>query len=94
MKCCGVLHIQTSTRTTVCSRKDFLGQGSFGYVTMVRKKKGIMEGVMFALKSLSKRAVVEAGQVQHIKDEKKVRRLSLTELVVRTEAGITCAVGA
>ena len=52
--------------------QEFLGQGSFGFVTMVRKKEGAMEGAFFALKSLSKRGVVEGGQVQHIKDEKSV----------------------
>lgn len=40
---------------------------------MVRKKDNAMEGTCFALKSLSKQAVVEGGQVQHIKDEKTVR---------------------
>lgn len=53
--------------------KAFLGQGSFGHVTMVRKRDKAMEGVCFALKSLSKKAVMEGGQVQHIKDEKTVR---------------------
>lgn len=52
--------------------QEFLGQGSFGFVTMVRKKEGAMEGALFALKSLSKLGVVEGGQVQHIKDEKSV----------------------
>lgn len=51
-----------------------MGQGSFGFVTMVRKKEGAMDGEFFALKSLSKLAVVEGGQVQHIKDEKSVSR--------------------
>lgn len=55
------------------SIQEFLGQGSFGFVTMVRKKEGVMEGCLFALKSLSKLGVVEGGQVQHIKDEKSVR---------------------
>lgn len=54
------------------SMQEFLGQGSFGFVTMVRKKVGAMEGCLFALKSLSKLGVVEGGQVQHIKDEKSV----------------------
>lgn len=40
---------------------------------MVRKKEGAMEGALFALKSLSKLAIVEGGQLQHIKDEKTVR---------------------
>lgn len=40
---------------------------------MVCKKDKAMEGTCFALKSLSKQAVVEGGQVQHIKDEKAVR---------------------
>lgn len=52
--------------------QEFLGQGSFGFVTVVRKKQGVMHGSFFALKSLSKRGVVEGGQVQHIKDEKTV----------------------
>eukprot|EP00903_Cladosiphon_okamuranus_P016069 g14834.t1 len=56
-------------------RVEFLGQGSFGFVTMVRKKEGVMEGCLFALKSLSKLGVVEGGQVQHIKDEKSVLEL-------------------
>lgn len=41
-------------------------------MSMVRKTGGAMEGGLFALKSLSKQAVVEGSQVQHIKDEKKV----------------------
>lgn len=57
------------------SKQEFLGQGSFGFVTIVRKKEGIMEGTLFALKSLSKLGVVEGGQVQHVKDEKAVSRL-------------------
>lgn len=56
--------------------QGFLGQGSFGCVTVVRKKDGIQEGETFALKSLSKLAVVECGQVQHIKNEKGVRSLA------------------
>lgn len=61
----------------ICTQpQEFLGQGSFGHVTMVRKHEGVMEGVLFALKSLSKHAVVEGGQVQHIKDEKAVRYLT------------------
>lgn len=54
------------------SNQEFLGQGSFGFVTMVWKKEGVMQGALFALKSLSKLGVVEGGQVQHIKDEKTV----------------------
>ncbi|CAM9132557.1 unnamed protein product, partial [Scytosiphon promiscuus] len=61
----------------------FLGQGSFGFVTMVRKKEGIMEGSSFALKSLSKLGVVEGGQVQHIKDEKAVLELFDHPFVLR-----------
>lgn len=56
--------------------QEFLGQGSFGHVTMVRKKEGVMGGALFALKSLSKDAVVEGGQVHHLKDEKHVRQHS------------------
>lgn len=68
------------------SVQDFLGQGSFGFVTMVRKKEGAMEGCLFALKSLSKLAVVEGGQVQHIKDEKSVRVWSKQRKVQNKEA--------
>lgn len=57
--------------------QEFLGQGSFGHVTMVRKKEGVMGGALFALKSLSKEAVVEGGQVHHLKDEKNVREQSI-----------------
>lgn len=39
---------------------------------MVLKKDKAMEGTCFALKSLSKKAVVDGGQLQHIKDEKAV----------------------
>ncbi|CAM9686781.1 unnamed protein product, partial [Sphacelaria rigidula] len=64
-------------------RKAFLGQGSFGYVTMVLKKEKAMEGTCFALKSLSKKAVVDGGQVQHIKDEKAVLELFNHPFVLR-----------
>lgn len=60
------------TSTFLFEFQAFLGQGSFGFVTMVCKKEGAMEGDLFALKSLSKLGVVEGGQVQHIKDEKSV----------------------
>lgn len=36
-----------------------------------------MKGTFFALKSLSKRGVMEGGQVQHIKDEKTVSDISM-----------------
>lgn len=69
--------------------QEFLGQGSFGFVTIVRKKEGVMEGCLFALKSLSKQGVVEGGQVQHIKDEKSVSvLLVLAKLVNETQRWI------
>lgn len=55
----------------------FLGQGSFGYVVMVKKREKPMQGRRFALKSLSKHAVVDGKQVDHVLDEKAVRKLTL-----------------
>ncbi|CAM9133998.1 unnamed protein product [Ectocarpus fasciculatus] len=74
-----------SEKLTVHSfeQMEFLGQGSFGFVTVVRKKQGVMKGNFFALKSLSKRGVVEGGQVQHIKDEKTVLELFNHPFVLR-----------
>ncbi|CAM9541979.1 unnamed protein product, partial [Ectocarpus sp. 13 AM-2016] len=74
-----------SEKLTVHSfeQMEFLGQGSFGFVTVVRKKQGVMHGNFFALKSLSKRGVVEGGQVQHIKDEKTVLELFNHPFVLR-----------
>ncbi|CAM9614196.1 unnamed protein product [Ectocarpus sp. 6 AP-2014] len=77
-----------SEKLTVHSfeQMEFLGQGSFGFVTVVRKKQGVMHGNFFALKSLSKRGVVEGGQVQHIKDEKTVLELFNHPFVLRLYA--------
>lgn len=47
----------------------FLGQGSFGHVTLVKKKDGAMAGERFALKVLNKQAIVDGGQLSHIKGE-------------------------
>ncbi|CAM9743876.1 unnamed protein product, partial [Discosporangium mesarthrocarpum] len=55
----------------------FLGTGSFGRVTLVtfrdkmRQEESNIRGIRhFALKALSKKAVIERGQLAHVKDER------------------------
>eukprot|EP00904_Undaria_pinnatifida_P007854 jgi/Undpi1/4199/HiC_scaffold_16.g07566.m1 len=55
----------------------FLGTGSFGRVTLVtfkdkakQEEAGLADTEFFALKALAKKAVIDRGQLAHVKDEK------------------------
>ena len=49
-----------------------LGSGSFGVATMAEYRDGRDPPEKFALKSLSKAAAVETGQIRHVMDERKL----------------------
>ncbi len=49
-----------------------IGRGSFGKVMMVKKKAGENAGKIFALKILKKQAIIDRGQVEHTKAERKI----------------------
>ena len=49
-----------------------LGSGSFGVATMAEYRDGTEPPEKFALKSLSKAAAVETGQLRHVLDERKL----------------------
>jgi cGMP-dependent protein kinase len=49
-----------------------LGSGSFGVATMAEYRDGTDPPEKFALKSLSKAAAVETGQLRHVLDERKL----------------------
>lgn len=46
-----------------------LGRGAYGKVMLVKKKSS---GELFAMKSLRKEEMIEQGQVENVKSEKKV----------------------
>lgn len=53
--------------------KYILGSGSFGVVTLAEYRVDKAQPpVMYALKSLSKLAVIETGQLRHVLDERKI----------------------
>eukprot|EP01038_Epipyxis_sp_PR26KG_P007545 gene7545-10280_t len=53
--------------------KFILGSGSFGVVTLAEYRPDKSQNVVtYALKSLSKLAVIETGQLRHVLDERKI----------------------
>jgi len=64
----------------------FLGKGSFGSVTLVKKQTEPLEGELFALKSLEKSGMIEHDQVTHVIDEKKMLTLCNHPFILRLYA--------
>ncbi len=69
------------------SQDDFdvfgvLGKGSFGLVSHIRAKKGKRPGSYYAMKEMSKAALIEMDQVSHIMNEKKVMNMCVHPLIV------------
>mmetsp|Transcript_6066 Transcript_6066/g.7883 ORF Transcript_6066/g.7883 Transcript_6066/m.7883 type:complete len:892 (-) Transcript_6066:122-2797(-) len=62
---------------------DFLGRGSFGWVTLVKKKEEPMKGTTFALKALNKAGMVEHDQVQHVIDERRMLKECAHPFIIR-----------
>lgn len=52
--------------------RGFLGHGSFGVVTLEEHVTGTVHGKLFAVKRMSKSAVLEGGQLRHVLDEKRL----------------------
>lgn len=70
--------------STKFKMKCVLGTGSFGVVLMAEYRKEINEpGTSYALKCLSKVAVVETGQLRHVLDERKILALMDSRFVLR-----------
>ena len=59
-----------------------LGKGSFGLVSHIRAKKGKRPGTYYAMKEMSKAALIEMDQVSHIMNEKKVMNMCVHPLIV------------
>jgi serine/threonine protein kinase len=55
-------------------------------VTVVTKKDGIRAGETFALKTLNKESVCQAGQVQHVLDEKEALEMLHQPFILRLDA--------
>jgi serine/threonine protein kinase len=49
-----------------------VGKGAFGKVMLVRKKTGVGEGQIFAMKVLKKAVIAAKGQVEHTKSERSI----------------------
>lgn len=49
-----------------------VGKGAFGKVMLVRKKTGVAEGQIFAMKVLKKAVIAAKGQVEHTKSERSI----------------------
>lgn len=49
-----------------------VGKGAFGKVMLVRKKTGVEEGSIYAMKVLKKSVIVAKGQVEHTKSERSI----------------------
>jgi TPR repeat protein/CRP-like cAMP-binding protein len=69
------------------SKDDFthggiLGKGSFGLVSHIRAKGGKHPGKYYAMKAMSKAALIEMDQVSHIMNEKKVMNMCVHPLIV------------
>lgn len=58
--------------STKFKAKYVLGSGSFGVVTLAEYKNNDKSTTIYALKSLSKLAVIETGQLRHVIDERKI----------------------
>lgn len=59
--------------STKFKMKYILGSGSFGVVTLAEYRADKNQpAVVYALKSLSKLAVIETGQLRHVLDERKI----------------------
>lgn len=63
--------------------KYVLGSGSFGIVTLAEYRDGSGPAETFALKSLSKVAVIETGQLRHVLDERKLLSLMSNKFIMR-----------
>lgn len=70
--------------STKFKMKYILGSGSFGVVTLAeyRAEKG-QPPVNYALKSLSKLAVIETGQLRHVLDERKILAIMDSPFILR-----------
>lgn len=70
--------------STKFKMKYILGSGSFGVVTLAeyRAEKG-QPPVNYALKSLSKLAVIETGQLRHVLDERKILSIMDSPFILR-----------
>jgi CRP-like cAMP-binding protein len=76
---------ETVFDSTKFKMKCVLGTGSFGVVLMAeyRKDSSEVEPTFYALKCLSKVAVVETGQLRHVLDERKILALMNSRFVLR-----------
>ncbi len=64
---------EMSFDSTKFKMKYILGSGSFGVVTLAEYRLDKNQpAVLYALKSLSKLAVIETGQLRHVLDERKI----------------------
>jgi len=63
---------ELSFDSTKFKSKYVLGSGSFGVVTLAEYKNADKTTTLYALKSLSKLAVIETGQLRHVIDERKI----------------------
>lgn len=50
----------------------FLGSGTFGLVSAVRKTRGADKGLVFAKKAIPKTLLVKDTNIDHLKAEKRV----------------------
>jgi serine/threonine protein kinase/CRP-like cAMP-binding protein len=70
--------------STKFKMKYILGSGSFGVVTLAeyRVDKNLPP-VMYALKSLSKLAVIETGQLRHVLDERRILSIMDSNFIMK-----------
>jgi len=73
----GLTNVSSSRSLLEMSEDDFvtrgfLGHGSFGVVTLDEHVTGTVHGKLFAVKRMSKAAVLDGGQLRHVMDEKKL----------------------
>jgi hypothetical protein len=69
--------MQLGSKGSRLSVEDFdllkvVGKGAFGKVMLVRKKSGMGEGNIYAMKVLKKSVIVAKGQVEHTKSERSI----------------------
>lgn len=66
-------HKELTFDSTKFKMKYILGSGSFGVVTLAEYRPDKAQpAILYALKSLSKLAVIETGQLRHVLDERKI----------------------
>merc|ERR1711871_1085066 len=58
------------------------GKGSFGLVSHIRAKGGKHPGRYYAMKEMSKAALIEMDQVSHIMNEKRTMNMCVHPLIV------------